>query len=181
MLCRVFLSQLWFPMPIVGLSQFVCLVALCLCLKLTSRVLPCKVRVVSSGGNVCSLCSSLSVHLSHLGLARGVSLLATKECLAVLVETQVGDHDIGGVDWELGLLAVDLLFDDFLNVDAPSATVDLGHLAFATLVGSAHHFDGVSVAHRDASSLVLLNQFLAQVTRHQLAADGGWRAEIRLS
>ena len=60
------------------------------------------------------------------------------------------------MDWNVRLLAVGLLFDDFLNVNAPSSAIHFGYFAFTVLVGSTHDFDGVSVTDWDAANLVFL-------------------------
>ena len=90
-----------------------------------------------------------SVHFLHLVLVTDGSLLAVEKGLAVLVQTKVGNGAVAGVDGNLSLLAVHLLLDEFLDVDAPSATVDLSDLAFTTLVRSADDLDGVSITDGD--------------------------------
>ena len=114
-------------------------------------------------------------------LVTGVTLLTGQESFAVLVEAQVGDLDVGGVDGNLGLLAVCLLFDEFLNVDAPSAAVHFGHLAFTVLVRAAHNLHSVAVAHGDAARLVLGRQVLVQLRRHNLSALRGRGREVGLA
>ena len=90
-----------------------------------------------------------SVHLFHLVLVAGVALLAGEEGLAVLIESEVGDLHVGGVDGDLSLLTVRLLFDEFLNVNAPPASVNFSDFALAILVGATDDLDGVSVPDRD--------------------------------
>jgi len=55
-------------------------------------------------------------------------LLALNEGLAVLVELELGDLQLGGVDRNGHLLAVALVHDDAVNVDAIAATVNRGNL-----------------------------------------------------
>ena len=114
-------------------------------------------------------------------LVTGVSLLASEESLAVLVKSEVGDHAVGRVDGNLSLLTVHLLFDEFLNVNSPSATVNFSDFALTSLVGSAHDLDGVSVSHGDAAGLVLGGQFLAEVSGHHSPTRGGGGGEVSLS
>ena len=122
-----------------------------------------------------------SVHLIYLVLAVSVSLLTLKDSLAVLVETESGDLHVGGVDGDVGLLSVRLLFNEFLNVNAPSAPVNFSDFALAVLVGATHDLDRVSVPHWDRASQVLLGQFFAELGRHHLSTDGGGGSEVRLA
>ena len=50
-----------------------------------------------------------SVHLCYLILVATGSSLAFEEGLAVLVKSQSGDNDVGGVDGDLDLLTVHLI------------------------------------------------------------------------
>ena len=92
-----------------------------------------------------------------LVLVSGVSLLASEESLAVLVKSERSDDDVGWVNGDVCLLAVGLLFDDFLNVDAPPSAVNFSYLAFTVLVGANHDLDGVSVADGDAAHAIFLS------------------------
>lgn len=53
----------------------------------------------------------------------------------------------------------------------PSLAVDGLNLAFSAFVGSAHDFDGVTLANRDRAHVVLGPQILTQVTTHDLSSD----------
>jgi len=69
-----------------------------------------------------------------LGLVGGAAArLAVEERLAVLVELQLGDEDLGGVDADVDGGAVHLLAGDPLDVDDPAAAVHLHHLALVAL------------------------------------------------
>ena len=123
-----------------------------------------------------------SVQTFHVVLILGTGLLLPgEESLAVLVQSKGSDDAVGWVDGGLSLLAVGLLFDDLLNVNAPFSAVDFGNLALTVLVGSAHDLDGVSVANWDAANVVLLSELLRKVAGHQLSTDAGWGAEVSLS
>ena len=87
-------------------------------------------------------------------LVVGISLLTSEEILAVLVKSEVGNLDVGGVDGDLGLLSVHLLFDKFLNVNAPSTAVTFSDFAFTVLVGSTNNLDSVTIANWDRSGLI---------------------------
>ena len=114
-------------------------------------------------------------------LVARVALLAGEEGLAVLVESEVGDLHVGGVDGDLSLLAVRLLFDEFLNVDAPSAAVNFSNFAFAVLVGATDNLDSVTIANGNGAGHVLAGELLAQLRGHHSPAEGGGGSEVSLS
>ena len=122
-----------------------------------------------------------SVHLLHLMLVASGSLLAFEEVFAVLVEAQIGDDAVAGVDRDLGLLSVRLLLDELLNVDAPFAAVNFSDFALTILVGSADDLDSVTVANGDGAGLILSRKFLAQLGRHHAATDRGGCREVGLA
>ena len=84
------------------------------------------------------------------------TLLPCKQGFAVLVQSKVSDDNVGWMDWDVCLLAVGLLFDDFLNVNAPSSAVNFRNLAFTVLVWSTHDLHSVSVTDWDAATIVFL-------------------------
>ena len=142
------------------------------------------IRGWPSAPSKCSLVASdsaRSVHFLHLVLVTSVSLLASEEGLAVLIETEVSDLHVAGVDGELGLLTIRLLSDEFLNVDAPFAAVNFSDFAFAILVRPTDNLDIVSVADGDGARLVLGSQVFAQLGRHHLSTEGGWGSEVCLA
>lgn len=91
------------------------------------------------------------------GLALETSLAAgldaLQDGLAVLVELQLGDDDVGGVDAQRDGLARDLLAGDTLDVDDVLETVHGGDLALLVLVGAADDLDLVILADGDAADL----------------------------
>ena len=125
--------------------------------------------------------SVCSVHLFHLVLVIRVTLLASEKSLAVLVESEVGDLDVGGVDGDLSLLSVHLLLDEFLNVDAPFAAVNFNDFAFTVLVGSTDDLDHVSASDGDGTSEVLSGELLGELGGHHLSTDGRRSGEVGLS
>ena len=58
-------------------------------------------------------------------------LLALDEGLAVLVELELGDLHLGGVDGHGHLGTVGLLLDDAVDVDAVAAAVHRGDLGYS--------------------------------------------------
>ena len=124
-----------------------------------------------------------SIHVLHGVFRAGLSdsLLSLKKCLTVLIELECADHAVRWVDWDLMLLTITLLSDDFLNVDTPSSTVDGLYLTFSTLVSSTHDLDLVTLSHGDGSNIVLLFKICRQVTAQHLSSDAGRSGEVCLS
>ncbi|BAF27608.2 Os11g0151100 [Oryza sativa Japonica Group] len=82
-----------------------------------------------------------------LGLVGGATAgLAVEDGLAVLVELEFGDDDLGWVDPDVDGGPVHLLPGDALDMDHPPAAVDLHHLALAALVAPPHHLHLVVLA-----------------------------------
>lgn len=93
--------------------------------------------------------SPLSTSLSSLTALSD----ALQNLFAVLVQLELGDDNLRGVDGDRDALAVGLLTDDTLNVNAPLETVDGGDLSFTSLVGAAHNGDLVVLADGDGANL----------------------------
>ena len=78
---------------------------------------------------------------------------ALQDALAVLVELELGDHDLGRVDADRDGLAVGLFARDALDVHDVLEAVHGGDLALTALVGAAHHGDFVVLADGDGADL----------------------------
>lgn len=78
---------------------------------------------------------------------------ARKEGLAVLVDVQVGDDQVGGRQTDGDGLAVGLLADDTLNVNDVLKTVDGGDAALTALLGTTGNGDGVVNAEGNSADL----------------------------
>ena len=92
--------------------------------------------------------------LSGLGLDSLTTLGdALKEGLAVLVELQRGDDDLGGVQGQVNALAVALLAVDTLDVNDILQAVYTSDLALTALVGTALDDDLVVLADGDGADL----------------------------
>ena len=89
-----------------------------------------------------------------LGPELAADLGAGQDVLAVLVELELGDDDVGGVDAQGHGLAGGLVAGDALDVDDVSEAVDGGDLALAALVGAADDGDLVVLADGDAADLL---------------------------
>lgn len=91
------------------------------------------------------------------GLALGAGLTAgldaLQDGLTVLVELELGNDDVGGVDAERDGLAGGLLTGDTLDVDHVLETVHGSDLALLVLVAAADNGDLVVLADGDAADL----------------------------
>ena len=88
-----------------------------------------------------------------LGGSLTTGLDAFQDALTVLVQLQLGDDDVAGVDAEGHALAGGLLAGDTLDVDDVLETVDGGDLALLVLVGAADNEDLVVLPDGDAADL----------------------------
>ena len=74
--------------------------------------------------------------------------------LAVLVELELGDDNLGGVDTDVDGGAVHLLAGDALDVDDPLLAVHLDNLALATLEATPHNLNLVVLADGNRANLM---------------------------
>jgi len=117
-----------------------------------------------------------------LVLVRGlVAVLALEQLLAIGVQVQLGDHNLGGVEAQHDGGTVVLLTRDALNVDDVLLAVHGGDLAIAVLESAAHDLHLIVLADGQRSHVVLLLELLGQRGRHNLAAQGGVSAEVLLA
>jgi len=90
--------------------------------------------------------------LGLLGLV-AAGLHAGEDGLTVLVELELGDDDVAGVDAQGDALAGGLVTGDALDVDDVFEAVDRGDLALLVLVGAADDGDLVVLADGDGADL----------------------------
>ena len=118
--------------------------------------------------------------LGDLALLGGLGLVTTlEERATVLVELELGDHDVARVDADGDDRAVRLLAGDLVDVDDPLLAVHLGDLALTALRGAAHDDHLVVLADRHARHVVLLAQLLRQARAHHHTAHVRRRVEVR--
>ena len=84
------------------------------------------------------LVNVLHVRLGRLALG---AVLAGKQVLAVVVQLDLDDLHVGGVEGKVHGSTVGLVLGDLVNLDGPLLTVHLGDLSVTALVGSALHLD----------------------------------------
>jgi hypothetical protein len=106
---------------------------------------------------------------------------ALKDGLTVLVELELGDDDVAGVDTEGYGLAGSLLAGDTLNVDNIFETVNGGNFALLLLVETTDDHDLVILADGDAANVVLLAQLLAERGAHDVATNARGSTEVLLA
>ena len=125
-----------------------------------------------------------SVHLVNLlVLVLGVlaALLLFEDSLAVLIKLKSSDDTVAWVDWNVGLLTVGLLLNDFLNVNASASAVDRVDFAFVVTEAADHDLDLVALADWDGADLVLVTELAGKVAAHHDSADAAWGGEVGLS
>ena len=83
------------------------------------------------------------------------AVLALEDRVAVLVQLQLVDHNVGRVDADKRGGAVGLLAGDAVNVEDPPAAVDRHHLALAALEVTTDNLHLVILAHRHRAHVVL--------------------------
>merc|ERR1719265_1666462 len=124
--------------------------------------------------------SVLDILVRVLSLLRA-TVLVLQESLAVLVQLDLGNHDLGRVDGNRDSLAVGLVTRHALDVDAPLLAVDLDYLPLAIVVVSAHDEHLVVLADRQRAHGVLGAQILGQRGTHEFPADVGGCLEVCLA
>jgi hypothetical protein len=107
--------------------------------------------------------------------------LSLEHFLAVTVKLEGSDHTVAGVHWDVGLLTVGLLLNDFLNVNASASAVDTLDLALVTLELADDDLDLVVLADWKGTDLLLVAELLREVAGHQNSADAAWGSEVCLS
>merc|ERR1719277_2380379 len=108
-------------------------------------------------------------------------VLPGQQGLPVLVELDLGDHDLGGVDADLHCLPVGLLACHALDEDPELLAVAAHDFAFAVMVAAPEDHDLVVLADGDGPDVVLRLELLAQGAAHDLAADVRRRREVLLA
>ena len=87
----------------------------------------------------------------HGSLGRAV--LALKDGLAILVELDLGNNNVGGVDTNGDGGTVDLLAGDAVDVDNPLLTVDLDDLTLTALEGTTNDHNLIILADGNGAGL----------------------------
>ena len=116
-----------------------------------------------------------------------MSSLALQKVLSVLVELQIGDLDLRGVNADLGRGSVHLLTGDSLDVDDPLLSVDLRHLSLLALEGATSHLHLIALDHRDGVDLDMTHKAESSrctypsepCSEEKTSSDGGCAKEPR--
>ena len=122
---------------------------------------------------------------------------ALQYALTILVELQLRDDNLRGMNAHGDGLAGGLVLGDTLDVDDIFKTVHGGDLSFTALVGASDNKDFIVFADRDRSDLgcirktssennvctnvVLLTELLAQRCAHDCTSDAGWGIVMSLA
>ena len=116
-----------------------------------------------------------------------MSSLALQEVLSVLVELQIGDLDLGGVNADLGGGSVHLITGDSLDVDDPLLSVNLRHLSLLALEGAASHLHLIALDHGNGVDLEMIKRDESSrctypsepCSEEKTSSDGGCEKEPR--
>nr|GMC52818.1 ADP-ribosylation factor-like protein 8A [Ipomoea batatas] len=106
--------------------------------------------------------------------------LAIDKRLAVLVEAELGDNNLGRMDADVDSGSVNLLPSNALDVNHPLLTVNLNYLSFTALVRPANNLNLVVLPHRHRPHVVLGALVGRQRRAHKLPADARRRREVSL-
>ena len=125
-----------------------------------------------------------SVHLISLtSFVR--SVLSSKDGFSRFVKLQLSDFAVGWVNWDWHLRAVLLVSNNFLNMDAPSSSVDgqdLTSLSFnSTFFRSAFNENSVALSYWNRFAVIFGLKFFAQSAAHHLSSHAAWGGEVSLS
>lgn len=91
--------------------------------------------------------------------------------LAIFVEFELGDHNLGGINANEWLLPIELLLDDTLDMQHPLLTVNSNNLAGCSLVAPPGDLNFIITANWQAADVVLGTELLGKWCAHQFVAD----------
>merc|ERR1719199_925688 len=109
------------------------------------------------------------------------SVLPVQECLPILVELELRDHNLGRVDANGHGLTVGLVPGDSFNMNAPLLAVDLCHLALTVVKMATNNHNLVIPSDWQRANTVLCAEVLAERRTHQLATDVRGRCKVGLA
>ena len=111
----------------------------------------------------CPHCSVLVVLLLLVVGSR--SVLSSQKSFSGFVKFKLDDFTVGGINWDLNCGSGFLVSDDFLDVDAPSSSIDGDDLSLLVLNSvfdtAFKNFDGVTHSNRKGSAIILGGKFFA--------------------
>eukprot|EP01084_Bolivina_argentea_P228735 386245_1 len=108
-------------------------------------------------------------------------ILALKDVLAILVQFELDDLNIGWVHTNLRRGSVSLIPGNLVNVDHPTTAVDASHLAIATLVQATFHTHLILLADGYGAHVIFAAQLLRQRGTHEDAPYMRRCCEVRLT
>merc|ERR1719491_1878932 len=133
----------------------------------------------------CCCCCRLLLLLLLIGssirLINLRAVLPSEQGFPVLIQLDLGDHDLRRVDTDLHRLSVCLLTSHALDEDAELLPVATHHLALTIMVATAEDHYLVVLTDGEGPNIVLRLQLFAQRTAHDLAPDVRRRGEMQLA
>ena len=127
-----------------------------------------------------------SIHLVSTRTSLVVSILSGEKDLSGLINAQLGDLAVRGMDGNVDLSGlIGFGSSDLLNFEAVLLSVNgldlalltLGSLGFVTNLNE----DGVTLSNRERAALVLGSELLGECARHDLSSDVARSREVGLS
>jgi hypothetical protein len=110
-----------------------------------------------------------------LSLFKSSSLsLSLNESLSVLGENELGDLDVGRVDWDLNQSPLFGLSLDLLDVKAPLLSVDSLDLSGGSLIRSSDNGNNIVSSDWEGLDAVFLLELFAEGGRHDGVLNMGW-------
>ena len=89
------------------------------------------------------------------------------------------------MDWDLDGVSTSLVSNNFLNVNAPSLSVNANNFTFGALASvlrtASKNLNGVTLSNWNRSAVVLSSEVCAQKAAHDLSLDAAWGGEVSLS
>jgi len=110
----------------------------------------------------------------------GLATLASDELLAVGVNLQVGDDEVGSSKVHGHGVTTGLVSRDLLDVNSVFQTVDSRNFALLALVGATDNLDGVVTADGESTHTVLSTELLREGSAHDHTTDVRGSLEVLL-
>ena len=134
---------------------------------LTAVVIRCSKHLIPNAPNIEKTLVQLGLGVLSL---ESRSVLSLEQSFSVLVELDLGDHDVGWVDAHCNRLTVSLLSANSLDVDDVLLTIALGDLSLSISEVTSNNHDFVFSSDGKRSDVVLLAKLLRQWGGHSDAS-----------
>ena len=110
-------------------------------------------KIHTTTNHLIDILHGLNFLFSELALVTLAAALALQESLAILIELELGDDNLGGIDANGNRHSICLFTGESLDVDDPFLAVHSGDLALAALEATTDHLDLIVLADGDGADL----------------------------